>query len=161
MDQICAIFYHICRDTTHNDTQGTPETGVFICDPDHVGDSNQSRAKLKRSLISQAGVYSFHVHTEATERDLILKFVSFVQELDPDLIVGYEVQMLSWGYLIERSAALNINICQLLSRVVEHENERLPVRDDPESDIGFGMLVNMSISGRIVLNVWRIMRSEV
>lgn len=36
---------------------------------------------------------------------------------DPDILVGYEVQMHSWGYLLQRAAALGVDLCQQLSRV--------------------------------------------
>lgn len=36
---------------------------------------------------------------------------------DPDILVGYEVQLHSWGYLLQRSSALGVDLCQQLSRV--------------------------------------------
>ena len=36
---------------------------------------------------------------------------------DADILIGYEVQKLSWGYLMERAAALNINLTGQLSRI--------------------------------------------
>lgn len=36
---------------------------------------------------------------------------------DPDILVGYEVQMHSWGYLLQRAAVLGVDLCQQLSRV--------------------------------------------
>lgn len=36
---------------------------------------------------------------------------------DPDILVGYEVQMRSWGYLLQRAAVLGLDLCHQLSRV--------------------------------------------
>ncbi len=36
---------------------------------------------------------------------------------DPDFLVGYELQMLSWGYLIQRAAQLNMDLCPQLARI--------------------------------------------
>ena len=36
---------------------------------------------------------------------------------DPDLLVGFEVEALSWGYLADQAATLNINLSNELSRV--------------------------------------------
>lgn len=36
---------------------------------------------------------------------------------DPDILVGYEVQMHSWGYLLQRALTLGVDLCQQLSRV--------------------------------------------
>ena len=41
---------------------------------------------------------------------------------DPDILVGYEVQMRSWGYLLQRAAALGVDLCQQLSRVPGRAN---------------------------------------
>ena len=35
---------------------------------------------------------------------------------DPDILLGYEVTMMSWGYLIDRAAHLNLNLTNQLSR---------------------------------------------
>ena len=37
--------------------------------------------------------------------------------MDPDILVGFEIQMLSWGYVIERGYQLGINITPQLCRV--------------------------------------------
>ena len=43
--------------------------------------------------------------------------MKLVQEEDADFLIGYEVVMLSWGYLIERAAALDVNLVNQLSRM--------------------------------------------
>ena len=37
--------------------------------------------------------------------------------------MGYEVQMASWGYLVERAAARGLNLPPLISRMPERERE--------------------------------------
>jgi hypothetical protein len=53
-----------------------------------------------------------HIHLIS---DVDLNILCF--RLDPDILVGYEIQMLSWGYLLQRGASLNINICARISRL--------------------------------------------
>ena len=36
---------------------------------------------------------------------------------DPDVLVGYEIQMLSWGYILKRASKLDIKLCPRLSRL--------------------------------------------
>lgn len=36
---------------------------------------------------------------------------------DPDILLGYEVQMHSWGYLLQRASALGVDLCLMISRV--------------------------------------------
>lgn len=48
---------------------------------------------------------------------LIFSFSPYLSRYDPDILLGYEVQMHSWGYLLQRAAALNVDLCQMISRV--------------------------------------------
>lgn len=47
----------------------------------------------------------------------VTKGKMFECRFDPDILVGYEVQMRSWGYLLQRAAVLGVDLCQQLSRV--------------------------------------------
>ena len=71
------------------------------------------------------------VRVSTSELEMIHSFVRCVQELDPDILVGYEVQMSSWGYLIERAAKLDINLAPLISRLPDNPAES---KMDTESD---------------------------
>lgn len=67
--------------------------------------------------------------------------------------------MLSWGYLIQRGCFLGMNYSQQLSRVREfpkpnEPNERPAQEDDEYSN-------ELKLPGRIILNLWRLMRHEV
>lgn len=42
---------------------------------------------------------------------------SCLHSADPDFLVGFEVATLSWGYLVERAATLDINLAKELSRI--------------------------------------------
>lgn len=92
-----------------------------------------------------------------TEKELIWKFVDVVRnQADPDILVGYEMQKDSWGYLIERAETLNISLLQELSRVPGEKpssmNEHDKYGEEHESGI--------HITGRMTINLWRRMRHE-
>lgn len=93
---------------------------------------------------------------------------------DPDILVGYEVQLLSWGFLFERAQFLGIELCALVSRIpgkckpyccIDAANlcslsdsprqSRFSTRDD------WWAMADIHVAGRIVLNLGRIMRHEV
>lgn len=42
------------------------------------------------------------INVVSTELDLLNQIVDVVVELDPDIVVGWEIQAASWGYLNER-----------------------------------------------------------
>ncbi|KAI3389405.1 hypothetical protein SNEBB_002800, partial [Seison nebaliae] len=85
------------------------------------------------------------------EWNLIAKLVEYIQQCDPDFFIGYDILKFSWGYLIDR-----INLCSdmdannLLSRMKNDHCERK-----------YETLQEIEITGRICLNMWRILRHEV
>jgi hypothetical protein len=51
-------------------------------------------------------------------------FLVIHQDEDPDMLVGYETQQSSWGFLVKRSAnKYNLNLPPLLSRLPEGQYE--------------------------------------
>ena len=51
------------------------------------------------------------------EIDLLYAFAIYMQEFDPDIIIGYEIQQLSLGYILYRSMILKLkNYINLLAR---------------------------------------------
>eukprot|EP00727_Mastigamoeba_balamuthi_P004330 m51a1_g13896 dna polymerase zeta catalytic subunit, putative (2076) ;mRNA; f:718412-728650 len=93
------------------------------------------------------------------EVSLLKRFVQLVLNLDPDILVGYEVQMASVGYLSERGSQLGFDLCRELGRIQEGKVNSGFGRDKDEW--GFLHASGIHIPGRIVLNVWRILRTEV
>ena len=62
------------------------------------------------------------VNYVSSEVELIKKLVQLVKQVDPDFLIGYEITMGSWGYLIERAAQLNTNLVNELSRMPGESN---------------------------------------
>lgn len=80
-----------------------------------------------------------------------MEFLKVIYKWDPDIIAGYEIELLSWGYLIERSYVIGVNIKSLLGR---SKINTMNFKDDDSSH-------ELKIVGRIVLDVWRLLRHEV
>lgn len=53
----------------------------------------------------------------STEHQLLDSLAQLVRKADPDFLLGYEVEMSSWGYLVERAAAIDVNLVNLISRM--------------------------------------------
>ncbi|XP_054272954.1 DNA polymerase zeta catalytic subunit [Macrosteles quadrilineatus] len=140
-DAICCVFYNITNDCP--DTSIANITGVI-----YVKD-NGKEEKMPQ--------FRCQLHAVADEPSLIAAFVALVRKWDPDIFVGYEIELLSWGYLLQRAYVLNLNLVVELSRVSRPfegraESEAKQVSDD-DSEI--------RLTGRIVLNLWRFLRHEV
>ncbi|KAK5650145.1 hypothetical protein RI129_001174 [Pyrocoelia pectoralis] len=138
-DSIRAIFYAVCDDVPID----CENVGLIAV----VSDVNSEH--FKQSVYENN--FNCHITFVDNESNLIAEFVKLVRKLDPDLVAGYEIQMLSWGYLIERGNFLHINLHYQLSRA---EIKLSSVVDDDSAN-------ELKLVGRIVLNVWRLMRHEI
>ena len=54
-----------------------------------------------------------------SERALLEAFIGATQALDPDIILGFEVQKGSLGYLADRAATMDLPLLKLVSRTPE------------------------------------------
>ena len=67
--------------------------------------------------------------------------------------------MLSWGYLLQRAAQLGLDLCSQIARVPgAKEANRFSAEHD---EWGADHMSEIHVAGRIVLNLWRILRHEV
>ncbi|XP_063108437.1 DNA polymerase zeta catalytic subunit isoform X2 [Cavia porcellus] len=156
-DPICALFYCISSDTPLPDTEKTELTGVIVIDKEKTISGQDIR--YQTPLLIRSGVTGLEVTYAADEKALFQEITHIIKRYDPDILLGYEIQMHSWGYLLQRAAALSVDLCQMISRVPDDkiENRFAAERDDYGSDT----MSEINIVGRITLNLWRIMRNEV
>ncbi|XP_045700139.1 DNA polymerase zeta catalytic subunit isoform X2 [Phyllostomus hastatus] len=156
-DPICALFYCISSDTPLPDTDKTELTGVIVIDKDKTVSSQDIR--YQTPLLIRSGITRLEVTYAADEKALFQEIADIIKRYDPDILLGYEIQMHSWGYLLQRAAALSVDLCQMISRVPDDkiENRFAAERDEYGSDT----MSEINIVGRITLNLWRIMRNEV
>nr|XP_025150812.1 DNA polymerase zeta catalytic subunit isoform X6 [Bubalus bubalis] len=156
-DPICALFYCISSDTPLPDTDKTELTGVIVIDKDKTVSSQDIR--YQTPLLIRSGITGLQVTYAADEKALFQEIANIIKRYDPDILLGYEIQMHSWGYLLQRAAALSVDLCQMISRVPDDktENRFAAERDEYGSDV----MSEINIVGRITLNLWRIMRNEV
>lgn len=156
-DPICALFYCLSSDALLPGVDGTQLTGAIVVDKDHQRCGQGCRGTAP--LLVRSGVSGLQVTYAAEEKTLFQELISIMRRFDPDILVGYEVQMRSWGYLLQRAAALGLDLCQELSRVPgdSKENRFTAERDEYGSDT----MTEINIIGRITLNLWRVMKTEV
>ena len=62
-----------------------------------------------------------HMQVEVfqSEKALLEAFIEATQSLDPDIILGFEVQKGSLGYLADRAATMELALLKLVSRTPE------------------------------------------
>jgi DNA polymerase zeta len=98
-----------------------------------------------------------------TEMEIFENFFQKVREFDPDIFAGYEIETASWGYLVQRGFVLNMNLNNALSRMPSDkaEKERAPVIDEEDQHEMGDYYSEQRIPGRILLDVWRLMKQEI
>ncbi|KAK7058956.1 DNA polymerase zeta [Paramarasmius palmivorus] len=132
-DELFAAFY-----TFQASDFGEVKAGIIVvhCDRDYGGRSKD-----------------MDIEFVDNELDLINNIVDKVVDLDPDVIVGWEVQNASWGYLAVRGRTFGLQLDELISRA--------PPRSVPTSEQwDTRHTTTFHVAGRHVFNLWRIMRSE-
>ena len=97
IDQVSAIFYSV-----HVDDHLVEENVLMVTELDQL-----------------RGVQAFR-----TELEMIASFVKTVQDHDPDLMVGHDVERGSWGYLMTRGQVYNLDMRRELSRVPHQVSSR-------------------------------------
>lgn len=144
LDPIRAVFYNIVNDVPDADKQ---IQGIFV-----VNTLNGQQCAQKQSIIDGTGI-TCPVTFVNSELDLINDLVKFVHFWNPDIFMGYEIEMLSWGYLIQRGYVLGINLLTQLSRIPSQKPMKTDDQSDPTSEL--------ILSGRIIIDMWRLMRHEI
>ncbi|XP_025801172.1 DNA polymerase zeta catalytic subunit isoform X3 [Panicum hallii] len=162
-----------------DDADNTVEVHVFIRD-------NSDRSRRRRLLHScicrnPDGIAGCNIDVFPEERDLLNNLISAICSIDPDILVGWEIQFGSLGFLAERAAYLGIGLLKRISRTPPHELNHPPkvpvddssqvlaeassaedvIDDVSENDWSHTHASGIHVGGRIVLNLWRLMRAEV
>lgn len=95
---------------------------------------------------------------QSNEVNLFKSFLQVVTSEDPDFLIGYEVQKDSLGYLLKRAEVLKIpHFVRFLSRVPYGAQDARHMNDTWGDRTHSGYW----IPGRIILNLWRILRHQV
>lgn len=133
---------------------------------------------------SSDGLSGCKVLVFSEEKDLFGHFVQIIRLADPDILLGWDIQGGSLGFLAERAAHLGIGLLNKVSRTPlqtsvdkrEFSDKEIPdsITQEPliadatlvqdaiiEDEWGRTHASGVHVGGRIVLNVWRLMRGEV
>ncbi|XP_074555935.1 DNA polymerase zeta catalytic subunit [Curcuma longa] len=135
---------------------------------------HDNNAEPQRNKYRRAG---WEICSFIEEKQLLLHFAKIISSVDPDILMGWEIQGGSLGFVVERGGYMGINLINIISRTPDFEfSQRIGDSANPESFNEFSeasitnglqdgwahSLANeLHVVGRIVLNLWRLMRSEV
>lgn len=72
------------------------------------------------------------LHYYASEQALLQGFCAIIQTLDPDALVGWDLQQASLGYLADRGAQMGFNLLRAASRTPEVRGRNKTGRQPPD-----------------------------
>ena len=121
--------------------------GTIIVDP-------TAKSKKQSSFNEHVLVY---VENEESIFDALL---SIIKNSDPDILIGWYIEFLSWGYLFQRASMLGKSLSGKISRIPSAKCNWEIAKDEP-MEIHLEILAEVRLPGRIVLDIWRIMRYEI
>ncbi|CAI9566961.1 unnamed protein product [Staurois parvus] len=128
-DPICALFYCLSSDSPLPQSDKTRTTGAIVISQDSTASEGR---RSQAPLFTRSGITGFQITYASDEKDLFQKLLNLIRRYDPDILLGYEVQMHSWGYLLQRASALNVDLCKQISRIPEDKNENRFTTDKDE-----------------------------
>ena len=157
-DAVQAIFWMVDDCISNAESESVKRMSGFIMLRDHPPTHS-------RSIITSAFGLPVDCFIEEVDSELQLfaAIIRVIGTVDPDFLVGYRLSdELSFGYLMRRAACLGINLPRALSRVPNESEPSFPrdpqlAPDDEGSDWANN---DIHVTGRIVLELWRIMKSE-
>ncbi|XP_055638271.1 DNA polymerase zeta catalytic subunit isoform X2 [Toxorhynchites rutilus septentrionalis] len=156
IDPISAIFYRIHNDVPEGHRRAPSVCGIILNHEHRTADSERSDPFTYNNCS-----YSADVVTVPNERELYEKFLTLISFWDPDIFAGYEIEQASWGFVIQRGYVLEMNLMKMLSRVPTAE--KVQVSEEEEQDLleMHEYSAGLKIPGRILLDIWRLMRHEI
>lgn len=90
-----------------------------------------------------------------TEKEVLLAWTRFIQNIDPDIITGYNIDGFDYQYLYERSKLLNCNYqFGLLGRLRE-TSSKIKLKELSSSALGKNYLKLMPMLGRVSIDLMR------
>lgn len=112
---------------------------------------------MKNSKIKN--IYSSNTCTTSyvsSEEDLLNSLIILIRHYDPDILIGWEIEFLSWGYIFHRASHIGLN--NFMSQISRISNA-IPISKGQTFDKD--NFSDTQIPGRIIFDVWRVMRHEI
>ncbi|KAK3013411.1 hypothetical protein RJ639_008270 [Escallonia herrerae] len=111
------------------------------------------------TLKSCSSIVGVDVMSFETEREVLLAWRDFVREVDPDIIIGYNICKFDLPYLIQRAEALGTAEFPMLGRI---RNSRVRIRDTTFSSRQYGTRESkeVTVEGRVQFDLLQAMQRD-
>lgn len=111
------------------------------------------------TLKSCSPIVGVDVMSFDTEKEVLLAWRDLIREVDPDIIIGYNICKFDLPYLIQRAEALGIAEFPILGRV---RNSRVRVKDATFSSRQYGTRESkeVTVEGRVQFDLFQAMQRD-
>ncbi|KAL9936217.1 hypothetical protein V8E36_005059 [Tilletia maclaganii] len=120
---------------------------------------NNPFIKVIFTLNTCAHIVGSHVLSFDKEGDMLLEWTKFVQQVDPDVVIGYNIANFDFPYLIDRAKALKVDAFPYLGR---EKKTRTEAKDTHFSSKAYGTRdsKHTELQGRIQLDMLQVMQRD-
>ncbi|KAI8918129.1 DNA polymerase family B-domain-containing protein [Entophlyctis helioformis] len=111
------------------------------------------------TLKSCAHIAGTHVMSFETEAEMLQAWSSFVREVDPDMLIGYNINGFDFPYLLDRAEALRLDDFAWLGRITD---SKTTAKDTRFSSKAYGTRDSKTINleGRLQLDLLQVMQRD-
>ncbi|KAL2498566.1 DNA polymerase delta catalytic subunit [Abeliophyllum distichum] len=111
------------------------------------------------TLKSCSPIVGVDVMSFETEKEVLLAWRDFIREVDPDIIIGYNICKFDLPYLIQRAEVLGIAEFPILGRI---RNSRVRVKDTTFSSrqLGTRESKEVTVEGRVQFDLLQVMQRD-
>jgi DNA polymerase delta subunit 1 len=111
------------------------------------------------TLNTCANIAGTHTLCFETEEALLQKWQQFVESVDPDVIIGYNINGFDFPYLLDRADTLNVNSFPFLGRVKESKTLAKDTRFSSKA-LGTRDSKTINLEGRLQIDMLQIMHRD-
>ncbi|XP_057550361.1 DNA polymerase delta catalytic subunit isoform X1 [Amaranthus tricolor] len=124
-----------------------------------VQGENEPFVRNVMTLKSCSSIVGVDVMSFDSERELLLAWRDLIREVDPDIIIGYNICNFDLPYLVQRANALGIAEFPILGRI---RSSRVRVKDTTFSSRQYGTRESkeVAIEGRVQFDLLQVMQRD-
>ncbi|KAI8903729.1 DNA polymerase family B-domain-containing protein [Gorgonomyces haynaldii] len=111
------------------------------------------------TLNTCANIVGSHVMSFETEEQMLLKWSDFVRTVDPDIIIGYNINGFDFPYLLDRAEALKVPKFSYLGRITDNKTVAKDTRFSSKA-YGTRDTKDINIEGRIQFDMLQVMQRD-
>lgn len=94
------------------------------------------------------------------EKELLLKFTEYFNNLDPDIITGYNIWGFDWKYMYDRAVLFKIQDKFLKMSRITYETNRYVEKSLSSSALGDNLLKYIEITGVVQIDMFKLIQKD-